>query len=109
VEVGGVDQQPIRLASLRRQRREDAVEHAEPAPADEAVVNRVMPVLSFGASRQRSPLRITKIMSLMIRRSSTPGIPCDSGKWGSIRRICASDNKIRSLMATPPDVATEST
>ncbi len=30
------------------------------------------------------------------------GIPCDSGKYGSIRRICASDNPIGSLMTTPP-------
>jgi len=30
------------------------------------------------------------------------GMPCDSGKYGAIRRICASGNQISSLMATPP-------
>ena len=34
------------------------------------------------------------MMPLTIRRSSTRGTPCDSGKCGSIRRICASDNQI---------------
>ena len=31
-----------------------------------------------------------------------------SGKYGSIRRICASDNQIRSLMAAPPCTTIES-
>jgi len=34
------------------------------------------------------------MMPLMIRRSSTRGTPCDNGKYGSIRRICATDNQI---------------
>jgi hypothetical protein len=38
-----------------------------------------------------------------------PQNSCDSGKYGSIRRICASDNQIRSLMATPSRAATQST
>lgn len=57
---------------------------------------------SAGASRQRRPFLITKMMPLMIRRSSTGGTPCHSGKYGSIRRICASDNQIKSLMSAPP-------
>lgn len=39
---------------------------------------------------------------LNTRRSSTRGIPCDSRKNGSIRRICFSDNSNSSLMAAPP-------
>jgi hypothetical protein len=41
-----------------------------------------------------------------IRRSSTLGIPCDKGKYGSIRRICASlsnhGSDIGSASSTPP-------
>lgn len=36
------------------------------------------------------------------RRSSTFGTPCDNGKYGSTRRICASDNQIRPLMIASP-------
>jgi hypothetical protein len=32
------------------------------------------------------------------RRSSTRATPCDSGKYGSIRRICARDNQNRSFI-----------
>ncbi|VVT18643.1 hypothetical protein SPHINGO361_140301 [Sphingomonas sp. EC-HK361] len=52
---------------------------------------------------------MTKIMPLMIRRSSTRGTPCDSGKYGLIRHICASDNRIKSLMARPANSVIEST
>jgi hypothetical protein len=46
-EVRRIDHQPVGLAALARQRREDPVEHAHPAPADEAVVDRlVRPVLA---------------------------------------------------------------
>lgn len=38
------------------------------------------------------------MMPLNTERSSTRGTLCDSGKKGSIRRICASDKSIRSLM-----------
>ncbi len=58
--------------------------------------------------KQRKPFLMTKTIPLITRRSSTLAIPCDNGKYGSIRRICASDNQIRSLMATPPCAAIES-
>lgn len=32
----------------------------------------------------------------------TRGTPCESGKYGSTQRICASGSQIKSLMATPP-------
>lgn len=41
LEVGGVDHQPLGWAVLGRQGREDARKHAEPAPADEPVVERL--------------------------------------------------------------------
>jgi hypothetical protein len=40
-EVGGVDHQLLRLVALGRQFGEDLVEHVQPAPADESVVDRV--------------------------------------------------------------------
>ncbi len=40
LQVRGVDHQLIRSAAFGRERLEDAVEHAEAAPADEAVVDR---------------------------------------------------------------------
>jgi hypothetical protein len=43
-------------------------------------------------------------MPLKISRSSTRGTPCDSGKYGSIRRICASDKSIKSLIAISPSI-----
>jgi hypothetical protein len=39
-EMCGIDHQPIRLATLRRQFGEDAVEYPKSAPADETVVDR---------------------------------------------------------------------
>ena len=51
-----------------------------------------------GSSRQRKPLRITKMMPLTIRRSSTRGTPCDNGTYGTIRYICLSVSQNRSLI-----------
>lgn len=42
LEVCGIDHQPIRLAALGRQLGEDAIEHAQTAPADEAVIDRLV-------------------------------------------------------------------
>jgi hypothetical protein len=95
-----VDHQLVGLASLARQRRKDAVEPAEPAPADEAIVDRLMRAIILGRIRQRRPSRITKMIPLITRRSSTLGMPCNNGKYGSIRRVSAAENQIKSLMTT---------
>ena len=55
----------------------------------------------MGASRQRRPFLITKVIPLSTRRPSTLGTPCDNEKYGSIRRICASDNQNKLFMTTP--------
>ena len=59
-----------------------------------------------GASRHIRPLRITYTMPDSTRRSSTRARPRDSGKYGSIRRICASLNSgsspTDSASSTPP-------
>jgi hypothetical protein len=88
---------------------EDLVEHAEPAPLDETVVGRLRRTVLGGS--------ITPTRSVPDHKDDTAddptiidrGTPCDSGKHGSVRRICASDSQIRSLMATPRHAAIEST
>jgi len=42
----------------------------------------VQPPLTFGASHHRKPLRLTKIIPLDTRRSSTRGLPWLLGKKG---------------------------
>src|SRR3546814_18918618 len=49
---------------------------------------------SAGASRQRRPFLLTKMMPLMIRRSSTGRPPCLRGKYGPLRGIRASDTQL---------------
>src|SRR6202142_4664945 len=97
----GVDHDPLQLAALARQFGENLVEHAQAAPANEPIVDRLVRAILArrGASRQRSPFLITNTMALTIRRSSTRAMPCDSGKNPSIRRICALESKNKSAMA----------
>jgi hypothetical protein len=42
LEVRGIDHQPVGLAAVGRQLGKDAVEHAQAAPADEPVVDRLV-------------------------------------------------------------------
>jgi hypothetical protein len=42
------------------------------------------------------------MIPLITRRSSTLGMPCESGKNGDIRAIWASESRIISVMAAPP-------
>ncbi len=58
-------------------------------------------------ARQRSPFLMVKMIPLMTRRSSALGTLCNSRKDGSIQRICASESRNKSNMATPPCAATE--
>jgi hypothetical protein len=54
-----VNHDPLRLRSLAGKAREDAMEDAEPAPADEAVVERPVRTVSLGASFHCEPSRMT--------------------------------------------------
>ena len=74
--------------------RQEKVETGKVVRLDSTVTDALMhePIVlcgpySCGASRQRSPFLITKTIALTIRRSSTRAIPCDSGKYRSIRCI----------------------
>src|ERR1700690_3706033 len=106
----GVDHDPLQLAALARQFGENLVEHAQAAPANEPIVDRLVRAILArrGASRQRSPFLITNTMALTIRRPSTRAIPCEGGKYRSIRRISTRDSKNKSAMTKPPRLASES-
>ena len=81
LEVRGVDHELVWRPTLRRQPGEDAGEHARPAPAHEAVIQRLVQA----AARRRipppiSPLPITYTMPDSTRRSSTRARPRDNAK-----------------------------
>ena len=63
---------------------------------------------SAGASRQRNPLRLMKIIPLNTRLSSTRGTPWDSDQNGLRRSICASVNQNKSAMQHPLAAISES-
>jgi hypothetical protein len=56
---------------------------------------------STGASHQRHPLRLMKIMPLSTRRSSTRARPRLFGKYGRSRCICASVSQYKLLIISP--------
>ena len=82
-EVGAVDHQTIARTALSGQGREDSVEHAHAASAHEPVGEGLGVVLAAGASHQLRPWRITEMMLLCMRRSSTRGVPWESERAAS--------------------------
>lgn len=46
--MGGVDHDPVGFASSARQFSEDTLEHIQPAPANEALVDRLMRTATLG-------------------------------------------------------------
>ena len=83
--MGRVDHQLVGPASLRRRRGEYRVEYAEPARADEAVVDRLVRTLVLGhiapaqavSDDQDDPVEHPWVIYLRHP-------PCDNGKCGSI-------------------------
>jgi hypothetical protein len=102
LEVGGVDHDPVGLARLAGEFGEDAVEHPKPAPADEAVVDGLVRTVIPGRVAPHQPVLDEVDDTRHHPLASTRGTPCDNGKNGSIRRICALVSIHNSLMATPP-------
>jgi hypothetical protein len=80
----GVDHQLVRLAALGRKRREDAVEDAEAAPADEPVVDCLVGAVVFWSVAPASA--IADHEDYAADDASVRGTPSDCGKYGSIRR-----------------------
>ena len=54
--MGGVDHDRIRLTGPACQLGEDAVEHPQPAPTDEAVVDGLVRTLAFGCIAPHQPM-----------------------------------------------------
>lgn len=73
----GIDHQLARLAALGRHRGKDLVEHAQPAPADELVVDRLVAAGSVRTPQRQNLERITvlaqSIQVLRMRKQATWG------------------------------------
>ncbi len=65
----------VGCAALGGQSGKNPVEHPDPAPADETVIERSGGPWVAGASRHISPPRMTWTMPLITLRSSIPGTP----------------------------------
>src|ERR1700712_2380157 len=99
-QMGGVDHQLIRLAAFGAQLRQDPVEYPKPAPADEAIIDRLVGTIVFRrvapaqsiADDEDDPADDTPVIDA--RHTMRQREIC------SIRRICASDSNSKSLMAT---------
>ena len=91
--VAGVDAAPVLEAS-------EHVLDLVPLAIEFAVVVDRLLAIGFGRDARRDAAFGKG--PLITRRSSTLAIPCDNGKYRSIRRICASDSRNKSAMATPP-------
>ena len=76
--MGGVDHDPVGFSSLARQLGEDAIEHAQAAPADEAVVDRFVRAVILGRIAPHQPV----LDNLDDRRHNAPVID----PWNSMRK-----------------------
>ena len=92
LQMRRIDHQPRWFTGLARQFGEYLVEHPETGSSARTGCKIVLcGPYSPGASRQRSPFLMTKTIPLITRRSSTLAIPCDNGKYRSIRCVRAFD------------------
>jgi hypothetical protein len=97
-----IDHQLVSLAILGCEACKYLAESAHPAPSDEPIVNRLVRAIFSWCIAPAQPVADHKNNPADNPPIIDPGTPCDSGKYGSILRICASLNQIRSLMAMPP-------
>ena len=88
--IGGVDHYRILFAVLGGQACHNPHENAFLAPTLPPAVQRLVWPVFLGASRQRNPLRLKKIIPLNTRLSSTRGLPWDFGKKGESLATCSS-------------------
>jgi hypothetical protein len=105
----GIDHQRVGLPRRSRERLENPIEHAEFAPSQETIVERLVRTVFL---RRVLPLKsmfqhVNK--PLTTRRSSTRGMPWASGKYGLIRPNCDGVSKNKSLMAVPPAISESKT
>jgi hypothetical protein len=89
LEVSGVNHQAIRLTGPSRQPGEDAVEDSEAAPADEAVVERLMRAVVRGRITPTRPIADDMKDATDHTLVVHPRHPVREREIGVIRRICA--------------------
>ncbi len=90
LQIGGVDYCGLLLALLGNQYRHHLGKDALVIPSFAAIVQGPVWQNSFGAYRQRNPLRLMKTITLGIGRPSTCGLPLGFGKSAPRRAICTS-------------------
>src|SRR5579872_5699075 len=103
-----VDHDLLRLAAFARQFPEYFIEDSQPAPAYEPIID--------GLMRAIFPRRVAPAQAVLDHKDDAAHdpaivharIPCESGKYCSIRRICAWERRNKSDMAKPPRLAYES-
>jgi hypothetical protein len=91
-----------------RQLGEDLVEDAEATPAHEPVIDRLVRAIAWRHITPAQTIPDNENDAADHPSIVNGAIPCDNGKYGSIRRICASDSNNKSAMAMPPDTSIES-
>src|SRR5947209_6395963 len=99
LQMRGVDHDPLRLAAFGRQCGEYLVEHTQPAPTDEAVIDRLMRTVFLRRVAPAHSVLDYKHDGADDAPVIHPSDPMRERKYGEIRRICASDSKNRSDMA----------
>ena len=108
LEVCTVDHDPLRLRSFTRETGKDAVKDTNLRPADEAIVECLVRPVAL-----RCVLPLQAIADHIDDATDDapvidPGTPCDNGKWGEIRSICALLSRNRSIIAASINDGNES-
>lgn len=104
-QVSGINHQHATFAPFNRQYCENAGKHPQGGSSGPNGCNASW---AEGASHHHKPLRLKKLMPFNTRRSSTLGLPCDSGKNGLSSSICASDNQNKPPMRHRLGASTDS-
>lgn len=80
LQMGGIDHDPLGSRPFAGKAGEDAIEHSEPAPGDEAVVERLVRPIVLGRVLLLQTVADDIDDAADHARSSTRGTPCDNGK-----------------------------
>ena len=107
-DVGRIDHRLIGLAALGLQLGEDRTEDDKAAAADETIVSRLVRAVLFWRIAPAQPVPDNEDDAADDPPVIGRGIPCEKGKHGEMRRICAGESQIRSLTTAPPGPVSES-
>ena len=108
LQMGRIDHQPARLASLARQLGENLIEHAETAPAHKPVVDGLVWTVVARGIAPAKPIPNDENDPADYPPVIKPGNAMRQRENCSIRRICASDSRNKSSVTAPPCAASES-